>query len=153
MIVEGIARCDFIVTSSRRRQNGTEKTWILRGMQFHPVRFFDTSYFDCMLWNIGVILGDNKAPILSRQQFKTGHETTTYLYSHVSISSNRILVVKAICSSYSDSSIITTAFCSFIVSKTSRITTFLQSLVFGTPCPIASALDELATNSATRAPT
>jgi hypothetical protein len=62
-------------------------------------------------------------------------------------------VAKATFPSYSDSSIITTAFCSFIVSKTSRITTFLQSLVFGTPCPIASVLVELATNSVTRAPT
>jgi hypothetical protein len=153
MIVEGIARCDFIVTSSRRSQNGTEKTWIGRGMQFHPVRLFDTSYFDCMLWNIGAILDGNKAPILRRQRLMHSQESTTYLYSHVSISSKRLLVVKATFPSYSDSSIITTAFCSFVVSKTSRITTFLQSLVFGTPCPIASALVALATNSATRAPT
>jgi len=154
MVVEGIARCDFIVTSSRRRQNGTEKTWLGRGMQFHPVRLFDTSYFDCILGNIGTILDDNKkAPILRRQRFTHDQEFTKNLHSHVSISSKRLLVVKATFPSNSDSTIITTAFCSFVVSKTSRITTFLQSLVFGTPCPMASSLVELATNSATRAPT
>ncbi len=41
-----------------------------------------------------------------------------------------------------------------VESKISCITTFLQNLVFGIPLPIASALVvELATNSATRAPT
>ena len=153
MVVEGIARCDFIVISSRRRQNGTEKTWIGRGMQFRPVRLFDTSYFDCLLGNVGAILDDNKkAPILRRQQLTSGQESTQKLNYHVSISSKRLLVVRATFPSSSDASIIATAFCSFIMIKTSRITTFLQSLVLGTPCPIASALVELATNSATRAP-
>ncbi len=73
MVVEGMAQYDFIITSSRIRQNDTEKTWIGRRMQFRTMRLFDVSYFDSLLRNIGAILDDNKkAPILRRQQFKPG---------------------------------------------------------------------------------
>ena len=63
-----------------------------------------------------------------------------------------LLAVKATFPLNSDSSILTTILL-IVESVTSRITTFLQNLVVGTPLPIASAFVELATNSATRAPT
>lgn len=155
MAVEGIARCDFIVTSTRRRQNYAEKTWIGREMQFLPVRISDTSHVDCLLENIGSILGGNtKALIFRKQQFKSGQgqECTKHLFPHVSISSKRLSVMKVKFPSNSDSSIIATACCSFVMSKTTQIVSFLRCLVFGTPCLISSALVDLATNPATRPP-
>ena len=47
------------------------------------------------------------------EKLKTGQESTTQLYSNVSISSNSLLVVKATFPSNSDSSILTAAITTF----------------------------------------
>ena len=86
-------------------------------------------------------------------KLKTGQESTTDLDSNVSISSNSLLVLKATSPSDSDSSILTTAFCSSLSPRLLASPHSSKNLVFGTPLTIASALVELATNSATRAPT
>jgi hypothetical protein len=142
MVVEGVARSDFVATSTRRKQYDAKDAWIGRGVQFLPVRLADTSYVDCLLENIcAILLDDNeKAPILKREQFTAGQKCTKCLYPNLSISSERFSAMKVSFPSNSDFSIIATVFCSFIVSKISLIIIFIKSLVFGTPFPIASAL-------------
>jgi hypothetical protein len=141
MFVEGVARCDFVVISTRRSQNDAKDTWIGRGVQFLPVRLPHTPYVDCLLENVGAIFDDSeKAPIHKREQFNAGQKCTKYLHPHVSISSERFSAMKVTFPSNSDFSIIATVFCSFVLSKISLIVTFLQSLVFGTPIPTTSAL-------------
>lgn len=145
MSVEGVAKCDKIVTEKKRCQNDSEKSWIGKGVKFIPVILSDMSYFGYFLGGIGtILLNDSKILILQRPTFeRVSQESTMKNVSCVSVTSNKTSTMKVEFPSKSSPSIILSICCSFIISRFSRIMVFTKRLVFGTPCPIASTYVEL----------
>lgn len=146
LVVEGVMQCDGIVMAYRRSQNDTKNSWPGAGMQFMPTDLADAPYYvDHLLGSINTVASGNaKIPILQETTLgRDSEECTKDLFSRVSIRSKRISTMKVAFPAKSGHSIIINACISFITSKLGGTATFFKRILFGSPCPVASACLEI----------